>query len=99
MVKAVIRVVPLADYRLLLTFAGGECRVFDVAPYLSKGVFQSLREKPLFDAVRISFDTIAWPNGADFCPEMLYLKSQPVAPDEVRRLGVGAMCDTAEARS
>lgn len=89
----------MVDYKLLLTFAGGEFRVFDVAPYLSKGVFRALREKPLFDAVRISFDTIAWPNGADFCPEVLYLKSQPVAPDEVRRLRMGATCDTAEARS
>jgi len=79
-VKTLTKVVPLADYRLLLAFAGGECRVFDVAPYLARGIFKALRNKPLFDAVRISFDTIAWPNGADFCPEVLYSESQPIPP-------------------
>ena len=63
MLKAVTGVVPLADYQLLLSFAGGESRVFDVAPYLGKGAFAALRDKALFDAVRISFDTVAWPNG------------------------------------
>ena len=84
--KPVTGVVPLADYQLLLTFADGESRVFDVAPYLGKGVFAPLREKALFEAVRISFDTIAWPNGADFCPELLYANSRAVAPGEVSRM-------------
>ncbi len=80
MYKAVIKVLPLPDYRLLLTFAGGERRVFDVTPYLGKGVFGVLREKSMFDAVRVSFDTITWPNGADLCPELLYAQSQPLQP-------------------
>jgi len=84
--KAVTGVVPLADYQLLLTFADGECRVFNVAPYLGKGIFAGLREKALFDAVQISFDTIAWPNGADFCPELLYANSRAVAPNELGRM-------------
>ena len=79
MYKAVRRVIPLAEYRLLLTFAGGERRILDVAPYLGKGVFAALRDKALFDAVRVSFDTIAWPNGADLCPEFVYAESVPVA--------------------
>ena len=86
MLRAVTDVVPLADYQLLLTFAGGESRLFDVAPYLGKGVFALLRDRALFDQVRISFDTVAWPNGADFCPELLYAKSRAVAPDELTRM-------------
>ena len=86
MFNAVTGVVPLADYQLLLTFADGESRVFDVAPYLGKGVFAPLREKALFEAVRISFDTIAWPNGADFCPELLYANSRAVAPGELAKM-------------
>jgi hypothetical protein len=88
MLKAVIGVVPLADYQLLLTFAGDESRVFDVTPYLGKGVFATLREKAVFDAVQLSFDTIAWPNGADFCPELLYANSRPVSPDELDSMAV-----------
>ena len=80
MYKGVNTVAPLSDYRLLLTFEGGERRVFDVKPYLGKGVFAALREKSLFDSVRLSFDTIAWANGADLCPELLYAESEPVEP-------------------
>ncbi len=86
MYKAVTGVMPLANYHLLLTFAGGERRVLDVSPCLKKGVFAALREKSLFAAVRVSFDTIAWPNGADLCPEFLYAESVPVevlGPDQV----------------
>ncbi|MBM4033804.1 MAG: DUF2442 domain-containing protein [Planctomycetes bacterium] len=36
------------------------------------------REAGRFNAVRVSFDTIAWPNGADLCPEVLYEESVPV---------------------
>jgi hypothetical protein len=97
MLKAVTGVVPLANYQLLLTFAGGESRVFDVAPYLAKGVFALLREKTLFDAVRISFDTIAWPNGADFCPELLYANSRVLAPDEISEMARAGTSEKLEA--
>jgi hypothetical protein len=69
---------PLKDYRLLLTFENGEQRVFDVGPYLSKGVFAELKEPGRFNSVRVSFDTVEWPNGADLCPEVLYEGSVPV---------------------
>jgi hypothetical protein len=66
---------PLKDYRLFLTFENGEERVLDVRPYLSKGVFAELKEPGRFNAVRLSFDTVEWPNGADLCPEVLYEES------------------------
>ena len=69
---------PLKDYRLLLTFDSGEQRIFDVEPYFDKGVFAELREPGRFNAVRVSFDTVEWPNGADLCPEVLYEESVPV---------------------
>jgi len=66
---------PLKDYRLLLTFDNGEQRVFDVEPYLSRGIFAELREPGRFNTVRVSFDTVEWPNGADLCPEVLHGES------------------------
>ena len=33
---------PLDDYRLEVTFENGERRVFDVKPYLQRGVFDTL---------------------------------------------------------
>ncbi len=83
MYVGVKEVKPVSNYRLLLTFDNGERRVFDVGPYLNKGVFAQLREASVFSAVRVVFDTIEWPNGADFCPELLYRESKPAATSDL----------------
>jgi hypothetical protein len=70
---------PLSDHRLLLTFDNAESRVFDVKPYLTKGVFSELADESLFRSVRVCFDTVEWANGADLCPEVLYAASEPAA--------------------
>jgi hypothetical protein len=66
---------PLTDFKLLLTFENNEQRIFDMTPFLNKGIFKELRDINMFDTVHISFDTIQWKNGADLCPEMLYKDS------------------------
>ncbi len=75
----------LPDFKLLLVFENGERRLFDVSPYLDHGVFQALRDPVVFNSAHISFDTVAWSNGADLCPEVLYRDSTPVADAQVRR--------------
>jgi len=75
MYLAVIEVEPLEDYQLLLTFENGEKRIFDMKPYLDKGIFQELKDKKKFKTVRVSFDSIEWANQADIDPEILYEKS------------------------
>ena len=74
---AVTSVSALADYHLLLGFANGDQRVFDVGPYLDKGVFAALKDASLFQSVHVNFDTIEWANGADLCPEVLHELSVP----------------------
>jgi hypothetical protein len=69
---------PLPDFRLLITFENGEERVFNVEPYLHKGVFRELKNESLFNSVHVSFDTVEWANGADLCPETIYNESIPV---------------------
>jgi hypothetical protein len=76
---------PPPGFRLLLVFENGERRLFDVSPYLDHGVFQTLRDPVVFNSVHISFDTAAWSNGADLCPEVLYRDSTPVDDAQVRR--------------
>jgi len=66
---------PLPEYKLLLIFDNDEQKVFDVAPYLDQGVFKALREVSLFNSVRVQFDSVEWPNGADLDPEEVYEKS------------------------
>jgi hypothetical protein len=69
---------PLANYKLELFFTNGERKIFDVAPYLSLGVFRELEDEIEFSKVRISFDTVEWENEADIDPETLYEDSIPV---------------------
>jgi hypothetical protein len=76
MYLAIIKVIPIEDYQLNLTFENGEVRKFDMKPYLNTGIFKELKDKSLFNSVKISFDTISWSNGADFDPEVLYQQSK-----------------------
>lgn len=68
----------LDEYRLLLTFENEEKRIFDMKPLLEKGIFKELKDKNMFNTVKVSFDTIEWANEADMDPEMLYEDSIPV---------------------
>jgi hypothetical protein len=78
MYLAIRNVKPQDNYLLLLTFENGEKRQFDMKPYLEIGIFQELKDPDLFNTVTTSFDSIEWANEADFDPEVLYQKSQPV---------------------
>lgn len=78
MMIKVTAVTTLDDYRLELSFNTGETRVFDVGPYLNKGIFTELRDPAYFRAVRLAFGSIAWPNEQDFGPESLYVESRPL---------------------
>jgi hypothetical protein len=75
MYLAIKDVKPLEDYHLLLKFENNEERVFDVKPYLEIGKFQELKDKSLFNSVKVCFDSIEWANQLDLDPELLYEKS------------------------
>ncbi|MBF0632992.1 MAG: DUF2442 domain-containing protein [Magnetococcales bacterium] len=64
---------------LVLSFANGERRRFDVSPYLDKGIFKELRDSAYFRCVRAVSGFVAWPRGQDFSPDTLYLKSIPLS--------------------
>ena len=72
MYLAVKEVKPIDNYKLILTFENNEVKIFDMIPYLDKGIFQELKDEKLFKTVKVSFDSIEWPNEADIDPETLY---------------------------
>ena len=72
MYLAVKEVKPIDNYKLILTSENNEVKIFDMIPYLDKGIFQELKDENLFKAVKVSFDSIEWPNEADIDPETLY---------------------------
>jgi hypothetical protein len=63
-------------------FDNGEEGIFDVKPYLGKGVFKELKNLQFFNSVKPFMGTIQWKNGQDFCPDTLYIESKrlPVGP-------------------
>lgn len=62
-----------------LTFSTGELRCYDVDPWLSKGVFQALRDPLLFRLAFIQGGTVCWPGFLDIGPECLWSQSEPWA--------------------
>lgn len=78
MYPGVKKVKALPGFKLQLTFENNEEKIFDVNPFLDKGVFKELKDARTFNTVHISFDTVEWANGADLCPELLYTESTTV---------------------
>jgi hypothetical protein len=76
MYSAVKEVSTGTDYTLILKFANGEKKRFDMKPYLDSGIFRELKDIAKFNTVHISFDSIAWESEADFDPEVLFERSE-----------------------
>ena len=66
----------LDGYRVELAFSDGGRGVVDLANRIvgRGGVFAPLENPEFFRQVRVDheFGTVVWPNGADFCPDMIY---------------------------
>jgi Protein of unknown function (DUF2442) len=73
----VMKVIPIANYQLQLFFDNDEVRIFDVTPYLDKGIFVELREIDYFRKVEPFFGGVQWANEQDFSRDTLYLLSNP----------------------
>ena len=62
---------------LKLMFENGDVRVFDVSPFLEKGIFQELKDESYFKQVSVAFGGVQWPHEQDFSKDTLYLLSSP----------------------
>jgi hypothetical protein len=78
MIPDVIDFVILSDHTIKVTLSNGRCGIFDVKPYLDRGIFQELKDYDYFKRARIEFGTITWPNEQDFSPETIEIKMQKV---------------------
>ena len=66
----------LPDHRIKVTLSNGNKGIFDVKPYLDRGVFNELKDYEYFRRARIEFGTIVWPNEQDFSPETIEIKME-----------------------
>lgn len=76
----VVTVKPKNDYKLTITFDNGEERLFDVTPFLDKGVFSELKNIDYFQKVKVAFGAIEWPHEQDFSKDTLYMLSDSTTP-------------------
>ena len=68
----------LDDYQLALEFENNNgWRVFDMKPYLNRGIFIRLQNRALFQAARVVAGSVEWPGGLDLSYDTLYLESRP----------------------
>lgn len=78
------QVKPNRDYTLIITFANGETKIFDMKPYLEIGIFRELKDMSLFNSVKPFLGSIQWKNGQDLCPDTLYLESESIKQKQQR---------------
>lgn len=67
---------PLPDHRIYVEIEDGRKGVFNVTPYLSRGIFRELQDVHYFNQVGIVFGAVTWPNGQDIAPETLLSEMQ-----------------------
>ena len=71
---------PLSDYRIYVEIEDGRRGIFDMKPYLNRGVFHELRNVNYFNQVGILFGAVTWPNEQDIAPETLLAEMVPLKP-------------------
>jgi hypothetical protein len=69
---------PLDGFRALVAFDNGTQREVDFEPYLQGPIFEPIRHDPaVFRSMTVARGVIAWPNGADIDPDVLYYGLKP----------------------
>lgn len=79
MAPDVVAAIALEPYVVRVVFADGQVRDVDIEPLLNGPVFASLRDHEAFARVSVDEQTgaVAWPNGADLDPDVIYGAASP----------------------
>jgi hypothetical protein len=68
----------LPDHKIRITLSNGNKGIFDVKPYLDRGIFKELKDYKYFRRATIQYGTIMWPNEQDFSPETIEIRMEKV---------------------
>ncbi len=68
-------VIPLEDYYLEILFDNGEKKIYDMSKLIEEPFYKRLRNKTIFNTVKVKDITLEWINGEDICPDELYYNS------------------------
>ncbi len=58
-------------YKLRAKLSNGVEGIFDISPYIEKGIFTQLKNIHYLKQVKINFAGICWPNGQDFSADTI----------------------------
>lgn len=73
-------------FEVFLRFTDSTEAVVDLESLLEGPVFEPLRrDREQFAAVRVDpeLGTVVWPNGADLCPDVLYMRATGKRPEDL----------------
>jgi hypothetical protein len=74
---------PLEGFRVRLEFEDGTQKEIDLEPYLHGPIFEPIRrDMSVFRSVKVEEGTIAWENGVDIDPDVLYYGLTPAWMEE-----------------
>jgi len=59
------------NYELQVTLSNGKKGLFDVKPYLDKGIFTELKDKGYFRSVHLVFGGVGWSHEQDFSADTI----------------------------
>ena len=79
MVK-VISADPVENYKLKVVLSSGKQGIFDVAPYLDRGVFHELKDHDYFRRVKVAFGGVMWPHEQNFSADTIEFELREEVP-------------------
>jgi hypothetical protein len=78
---------PVRGFKLRLKLTDGRVIERDVRRWLTGPVFAEVRDNPeVFASVRVEHGTVAWPNGADLCPDLVIWYGPPPGANAGQRV-------------
>jgi hypothetical protein len=72
----------LENYCLQVSFENGETKIYDMSALLAKPFYSKLKNRNLFNTVKVSDITLEWATGEDLCPDELYYNSKKIQNQE-----------------
>lgn len=84
----VLTVEPLEEFKVRLEFEDQTWKEVDLKPFLRGPIFDLIRDDPaMFRSMKVNDGAIAWDNGADIDPDVLYYDElKPAWMEETERV-------------
>jgi hypothetical protein len=81
MLPRVKKVEYIDGYKLKIQFTNGRTKIVDLEGRLknAKNLFLELKDLEYFKKVECDGYSICWPNGIDYCPDLLYMIGKDIA--------------------